>query len=384
MTALRPITHITPELRLHAGPQALERLPAELKRAGVTRAVIVAGRSLAASPEMARLRALLGAGCVGVLHTVAAHSPIDRVLATAEGLRDLGADGVIAVGGGSAVVTARAAAIALAEGADLARLATSRTAEGKLHSPRLDRQKLPQFLVPTTPTTAIVKAGSAVFEPQSGRRLALYDPKTRAQVVILDPGFLASAPMDLVTMSALDSLSLGLEGLMSLRGDALSDALLIEALFRLRQALLTEDSAARRMDLALGAILAGRGSDHTGAGAATVLGHAAGAALGLDNALVKSIVLPHVLRYNQAEIGPGLGKLARSWQIHPTIAAAEAALFELSRSLQIPQRLSQLGFASERLAEIARLGLEDWFLEGNPRPITEADQLHSILQAAWS
>ena len=57
----------------------------------------------------------------------------------------------------------------------------------KLHSPKLLAPKLPQFIVPTTPTTAMVKAGSAVFDPATGERLALFDPKTRAHAIFIDP-----------------------------------------------------------------------------------------------------------------------------------------------------------------------------------------------------
>jgi alcohol dehydrogenase class IV len=97
------------------------------------------------------------------------------------------------------MVTARAATIVLAEGEDQARLSTSRDASGRMHSPKLRAAKLPQFVVPTTPTTAIVKAGCAVFDPTAGRRLALFDPKTRAQAIFVHPDLVASAPDDLVT-----------------------------------------------------------------------------------------------------------------------------------------------------------------------------------------
>jgi alcohol dehydrogenase class IV len=49
-------------------------------------------------------------------------------------------------------------------------------------------------VVPSSPTTAYAKAGAAVRDPETGERLALYDPKARAQGVVLDPVMALTAP----------------------------------------------------------------------------------------------------------------------------------------------------------------------------------------------
>ena len=98
---------------------------------------------------------------------VLAHSPVASVEAGAQELKRLEADAVIALGGGSSIVTARAASILLAENKDVRSLCTTRDSSGELHSPKLVAKKLPHFIVPTTPTTAMVKAGSAVDAPVS-------------------------------------------------------------------------------------------------------------------------------------------------------------------------------------------------------------------------
>src|SRR5690606_1180052 len=129
----------------------------------------------------------------------------------AEELRRLEADAVIAVGGGSAVVTARAASILLAErGAPLA-LCTSQGPNGELRSPKLLAPKLPQLIVPTSPTTATVKAGSAMVDPANGQRLVLFDPKTRAQSVFIHPALTASAPSSLVISAGLNTFTMAVE-----------------------------------------------------------------------------------------------------------------------------------------------------------------------------
>ena len=214
-------------------------------------------------------------------------------------LRQLQADAVIAVGGGSAIVTARAASILLAENDAPRSLCTTRDERGGLRSPRLLAPKLRQFVAPTTPTTASVKAGSAIFNPVAGERLALFDPKTRAQAVFIHPDLILSAPRQLMTSAALDTLSLAIEGLTSRSIDPLADAQLMHAVRLLAEhlpKLASSGDLEARAALMHAAVLCGLGSDHTGAGMAILLGHAIGARHEADNGVVKAIVLPHVLR----------------------------------------------------------------------------------------
>lgn len=317
-----------------------------------------------------------------------AHSPRPQIEAGAEALRRFDADAVIAVGGGSAIVSARAAAIFLAEGNNLAAMATVPDAEGQLRSPRLKAPKLPQFIVATTPTTAMVKAGSAVFDPAQARRFALYDPKTRARAIFLDPDMLASAPMALVRSAAVDTLSLAIESLLSRNGDAIADAQLMHAVRLTVGGLRIMPKVDRphvRQDLAMAAVLSGRGSDHTGAGVATVLGHATGAAFGLDNGIVKAVMLPHAIRLNVHYAIDGLAKVASALSL-PDEAKPDAIANEVAELLfasGLPASLRELGLKRGDLRGIAEAGVKDWFLRDNPRVLSTAADLLDLLEMAY-
>jgi len=389
---MRSFQHIEAPLRLFNGPDSLGHLGRELDRAGCGRAVIVCGATLGRKGSPLDLvKAALGARCAGVFSGVRAHSPVPDVQAGARELRRLGADAVVAVGGGSAVVTARAASILLAEGEDVRALATSRDAAGRLHSPKLLAPKLPQFVLPTTPNTATVKAGSAVFDPVAGQRLAMFDPKTRSQAVFVHPGLIGSAPRALVISASLDCLSGAIEGLMSRGGDPIADAMLMHAvrlLTRNLRVLAREDGLAARGELMLAAMMSGRGTDHTGGGIATVLGHAVGARHDTGNSTVKAIVLPHVLHYNAAAAGPGLARLADALGLvtpggEASVAEIAAALEAIFTALKLPRRLREIGVARDALGEVAEHAMGDWFLRGNPRPVKEAAELRGVLEAAW-
>ena len=382
--------HITPPLRLYSGGDCLNHLGRELERLGSTRAVGVCGSSLARNPVLDLVRGAMGDRCAGVFSGVRAQSPRPAVEAAAAELKRLEADAVVVVGGGSAIVTARAASILVAEGGDLEALSTSRDAQGRLHSPRLLAPKLPQLIVLTTPTTAAVKAGSAVFDPVSKRRLALFDPKTRVQSLFIHPALIRSAPRELVLSAGLDTLSLAVEGLTSRTGNPLADALLMHAVrllaLRLPDAAIGQDPRVRG-ELILAAVLCGQGTDHTGAGIATVLGHAIGANHNVENGIAKAIMLPHALRFNAEASAPGLQKAASALGLaaeNPgTLEWITASLDRVFTSVGAPRRLREVGIEKEDLNEIAARGMSDWFLQGNPRSVTGASELRDVLEQAW-
>jgi alcohol dehydrogenase class IV len=384
--------HIFPPLRIFSGPQSLKHLGAELERLSASRAVIVCGRSIAGDEGLIQaIREAANGRCVGTHPGVAAHSPLPEVEATARALADQKADAVIAVGGGSAVVTARAASILLAEQRDPRSLCTARDPDtGKLVSPKLLASKIPQIVIPTTPTTATVKAGSAMLDPVNRARLALFDPKTRAQAVIVDPRLLATPPDALVLSAGLNTLSLAVEALLSRSGDPFSDGLLIHAVTMLVDALPaigsgTADPAEVRHSLMMASLLAGHGSDYTGAGLAIPIGHALSARFHLENGLANSLMLPHVIRFNGDHAPAGLAKLARALELpRPASSDQVAQRFSaLFQSLGMPSRLRELGVDADGLGPVADIAMDDWFIRDNPRPIKGAAELKALLEQAW-
>ena len=193
--SLPRLRHSTPAFRTFSGERALESLVHEFARTGSSRVVLFHGASMGRHDlVLEKVVSAIGERLVGRFDRVQEHSPVPVVQEAAAYLADADADAVIALGGGSAIVTARAATILHAEGGDIRDLCTRREG-GRLVSPRLEAPKIPQWVIPSTPTTAYAKAGSAVRDPSSGERLALFDPKTRAQGIFLDPDVALTAPV---------------------------------------------------------------------------------------------------------------------------------------------------------------------------------------------
>jgi alcohol dehydrogenase class IV len=390
-----PLTfqHIAAELRLYSGEDSLESLARELKRKGCQRAVVVCGRSVSRSTAMDLLRNVLGPILVGECNRVRSNSPLSAVEETTRNLGELAADAVIAVGGGSAAVTARAASILLAEKRPAHDLCTRRLPNGEFDSPRLIAPKLPQFVVPTTPSNGFVKAGSAVHDEVTGSRLALFDPKTRAKALFLHPEFLRTSPSELVRSASLNTLSTAVEALESPKCDPISEAMLLHSLRLIAQHIdrLSPEDIPARERLALAAVLCGRGTEQSGGGLASVLSHAIGHRSKVANGIVNAIVLPHTMRFNAPATLHSSRRIAEGLQIGSTLgssqrnesASAVDFLETLLGKLHIPRRLRDIGVVQDDLAQIADAAISDWFISRNPHRVSSADEVQAILKAAW-
>ena len=382
--------HLAPPARFFVGENSLVSLGRELDRLGSKRAAVVCGSSLSRDAgAMGLVRDAIGTRLAGVIANVKAHSPVPAVIETSHELAAMNADAVIAVGGGSAMVTARAASIFAAEGTNPDRLCSVRGTDGRWTSPRLDKLKLPQLVIPTTPTTACMKAGSAVFEPETGARLALFDPKTRAQSVFVHPALVSTAPQQLVLSATMNTLCMAVEGLESNQANQISDGYLMQALRLVSSRLPLEgrDDVQARCDLVLAAILVGLGTEQSAGGVASVLGYAIGARHRTDNGLVNAIMLPHTMRFNAPATQGRAGKIAVALGVagsgKPGIDQAVAAVEELIQPLPLARRLRDAGILESDLAGIAQAAIGEWFLQKNPRRVEGPEDLDALLRAAW-
>jgi alcohol dehydrogenase class IV len=386
-----PFAHIAPELRVFLGDDCLAALKRELERNHCQRALVVCGRSVGASAAIDLLRSALGPALAGVCTAAREHSPLPAVEEAARFMRAVDADAVIAVGGGSAAVTGRAATILLAEGKPARELCTRRLADGTFDSPRLNAAKLPQFVVPTTPSTAFAKVGSAIHDA-AGERLALFDPKSRARGIFIHPQFLATAPEALVRSASLNTLANAVEALESPRCDPFSEAMLMQALRLLGAGLpgLASPGSGARERLAVAAILCGRGTERGGTGLASVLAHAIGQRSHTANGIVSAIVLPHTLRFNAPAITQrsgavvdGLASVYAGSRPAEGVSEASAVVEALLARLPVPRRLRDIGVLREDLKPIAQAAMADWFIVRIPRAVPDTGTLLSILEAAW-
>jgi alcohol dehydrogenase class IV len=188
----------------------------------------------------------------------------------------------------------------------------------------------------------------------------------------------------------MDAFAQSIQGLESQRRDPLADASLLHGVRLIRRSLGVQadpSSENARGDLMLAAQLIGEGTDHTGAGAASALGHAIGARFGVGNGAAKAIVLPHTVRFNAPVTGSRLTDVADALGLanRPEGDVSEAisgTCREFFNSLAVPSRLRELNVPYDALSQIADDVSQDWFFTQNPRPMGHAE-LMELLEAAW-
>ncbi len=400
MPTVAPFRHTAYPIRIHAGDDALSDLRSAVQRTGARRPFVVCGQSIANRTNLLeRVAEALGEPPVGVFDGVQTGSPVPAVLEGTRMAREAEADLIIAVGGGSAVVTARAIIILLAEEGEPRDLATKYPPGQPPVSPRLMRPKLPNILVLTTPTTAATRAGTAMIDGETGHRLEMFDPKTRPAAVIWDTEALLTAPADLC-VSASGSLFSGVISALqgpSVNAMAVADllaslGLLVENLPAVRK---NASNGAARVNLCVASFMYNRAWDTGGGGSA--LGVVTALAHSLDtrypdcsHGAAYSILTAPGMRFNrdsnvagQARVAGALGVRepgAGEVEAAQSAADAVAGFFE---AIGLPVSLRDVGVPAEGIREIAEDAMTDFGLHRNVRPVTGVEELESVLREAW-
>ncbi len=400
MSAVAPFRHTAYPVRVFAGDDALSNLRAAVQRSGATRPFVVCGQSVAKRTNLLdRVADALGESPAGIFDEVRTGSPASAALDGCRKAREADADLIIAVGGGSAVVTARAIIILLAEGGDPHDHATKYPPGQPPSSPRLMAPKIPNILVLTTPTTAATRAGAAVIDGATGHRLEMYDPKTRPTAVIWDTEALLTAPAELC-VSASGSLFSGVIGaLQASKLNAMATAdllgalgLLVENLPAVRK---SPDDGAARVNLCAASFMYNRAWD-TGAGG-SALGVVSALAHSLDtrcpgcsHGAAYSIITGPGMRFNRDHNAAGQARVADALGIREPgasdAAAADAAADAVTaffEAIGLPVRLRDVGVPGESIPVIAGDALTDFGLHRNVRPVNGVEELEAVLRSAW-
>ncbi|MEM7249790.1 MAG: iron-containing alcohol dehydrogenase [Pseudomonadota bacterium] len=190
--------------RLFCGDHVIEsNLRRAVERVDAKRAMVICSPSIANRTNLlARIAEALQARYVGCFDGIQKDSTFESVNAATHAARDRGADLLIAVGGGSVIVSTRAVAIFLGEPGDPFEIMTQYPDDGRPYSPRLMAPKLPIINIPTTPTSAMNRAGTGLKNPGLSHRMEYFDPKTRPSAIFIDDGALMTAPTSLIRSTA--------------------------------------------------------------------------------------------------------------------------------------------------------------------------------------
>ncbi|WP_158215381.1 iron-containing alcohol dehydrogenase family protein [Candidimonas nitroreducens] len=375
-----------PASRLVLGSGVIATLAAELAGAGIRRPMVLAGARTRQSNLYAHvMHALQGLPWLDT-PPVPAHSSAELVEQLARLALAAQADGFVTVGGGSAADTAKAVAIVMAEGEPLARHAVRFTPPSTLVVPPLLKPKLPILAIPGTASGAEVTASVGVRDA-SGAKLLLSDPAVAARVVLLDPVANLCVPASLMCTTGMNALAHCIEGLYSRERTPLAEAFALDALARLAYALPAvrrrPGDEAARAQLLYAAHLAGLVLVYARTCLHHALCHVIGSVSGVPHGEANSVMLPHCVAYNAQAAAEPLARAAAALGLDGGPQSLVRALGALQVAAGVPARLRDIGVAERDLDRIAAKGMGERGLYYNPRQVTGADELRSILEAAY-
>jgi alcohol dehydrogenase class IV len=373
MAALTGDWNYPTAIRFGAG--RLDELGAACRAAGIARPLLVTDRGLAADPMIARaLRLTNDAGLDTAVFSDVAGDPTGAdVSSGGEALVAHRADGVIAIGGGSALDAGKAVAMATHQSAPLWAFEDIGDNFKRVDPARI----LPVVAVPTTAGTGSeVGRASVIKDEEARRKRIIFHPLMLPRIVIADPELTLGLPAALTAATGMDALSHNLEAFFApafhpmARGVAVEGARLV--MVWLPKAVRDGGDLEARAHM-MAAAQAGATAFQRGLGAMHALAHPLGALYGVHHGLLNAVLMPYVLAANLPAIEDDAAWLARSLGLGGRSCDLIDWVLALRGEIGIPASLAQAGAPAIDIAAVAAMAVEDPSAATNPIAFTKAD-----------
>ncbi len=301
--------------------------------------------------------------------------------------KDCGADALVAVGGGSVMDTAKGIGIIVAnpEFSDVVSLEGVAPTKNK---------SVPLIALPTTSGTAAeVTINYVITDEANKKKMVCVDPHDIPVVAIVDSELMMGMPKGLCASTGMDALTHAIEGYITAGAWEMSDMVELKAIELIHQSLydsVNGDPKARET-MALAQYVAGMGFSNVGLGIVHSMAHPLGAFYDTPHGVANALLLPYVLEYNaESPAKPKFKAIAKAMGVKHTkkmsddecVSAAIDAIRQLSVSIGIPQKLSEIGVKEEDLKDLSVAAFNDVCTGGNPRP-TSPEEILEIYKRAF-
>ena len=351
------------------------------------RVLLVAGTTIVREGHVAPLAEALRPRAVAIHTGIRPHTPRTDVARLAGAIAEHKADVVVAIGGGSVIDAAKAARLCVgngvfsAEGMDA--LLPRRGPDG-IEMPKLTAPAAFSIAVPTTLSAAEYTAMGGVTRESGDHKQAFSHPGLLPDLIVLDGQMAATTPLPVWFATGARAVDHAVETWCSINATSGTDALAIEALNLLWPALHDSVSGSDGPTSRVQA-LRGAGASISGLalgatfGASHGIGHALGSVTNMGHGETSSVMLAHVLAFNEPVNGDRQRELAALLGTSGTLASI---IGDRMRSLGLPVRLRDAGVARATLPRVAEVAARDRWVRTNPRPISQRE-IEAMLEAAW-
>ena len=360
------------------GKGAIENVVPEIQRRGFKKVFVVTDPDLVKFGVSAKVTNLLDEAGVAyyVYSDVKANPTIENVQNGVESFKKAQADSIVAIGGGSAMDTAKAIGIIITnpEYADV------RSLEGVAPT---KNPCVPIIAVATTAGTAAeVTINYVITDVENNRKFVCVDTHDIPVVAIVDPDMMSTMPKSLTAATGMDALTHAIEGYITKGAWTMSDMFHIEAIRLIANSLrgAVNNTPEGREGMALGQYIAGMGFSNVGLGIVHSMAHPLGALYDTPHGIANAIILPTVMEYNAEATGTKYREIARAMGVEGVDnmnqeeyrKAAIDAVKQLNRDVGIPDTL--IGIVNPNDIDfLAESAMADACRPGNPKDPTKED-----------
>jgi len=368
------------------GPDSVNETGLQLDELGCKKALLVTDRDLAKSEIINRVKSAIGKRLAGTFDEVTPDSGVHIVNRGAEIARSLGIDSIVTAGGGSSIDTAKGIQICLKLG-------------GKLEDHEgfniMTEKGVPHIVIPTTAGTGSEVTYAAVIKDHAQKRKLIFgDNHIIPDIAILDPVLISGMPPKLTAATGMDAFTHCVEAIHSLQREPIADALALHGIRLITEYLPRSvengNDITARGQMLIAANIAGVAFSNAQVGIIHALAHAVGAKFNVPHGVANSILMPHCMLYNldvaaerYAMIAEAMGLNVRGKTPEEAARMAIEAIRELSKKVNVPQRLRDVDVPEDRLEECVPDAMSDGSIVYNPKFVTDPGDLLNILKEAW-
>ncbi len=369
-----------------SGHGSLAAIYKEMVNLGCRRALIMTDPGVRKAGLVQLVQNALVDFCVGVFDNIAQDTDLDTVDAAVAMARELGADCMVSVGGGSVIDTAKAVCVTLKNGGK---------ANDHIAIYRLQEPQTPHIVIPTTSGTGSEVTNVAVIKSKTaGRKVYIVDRFIMPNTAILDPRFTMTLPPALTATTAMDAMTHAVEALTSIMSQPICDGQALQAVRLIREnlpkAIANGKDEKARNHLQIGATMAGWAFAIAQVGLAHAMAHTVGILHNVPHGAACGIFLPAVMRFNVdfaadklAMAAQALGVNTHGMDDRSAALAAADAVEALMKEAGHPMRLRDVGVPEDGLAMCAFHAIADSAALFNARPVNDPQEVLELYQQVY-
>ena len=355
-------------------------LPREIKERGYNKVLVVTDKALFECGVTNKVTSVLDEAGISyeVYSDVKPNPTVTNVKNGIAKCREYGADVIVAVGGGSAMDTAKGISIVMTnpDREDIVSL------EGLSNT---TNKGLPMIALPTTHGTAAeVTINYVITDEKRQVKMVCVDPHDIPVLALVDSELMESLPKGTAAATGLDALTHAVEGYITKAHNTMSDMFhmrAIELIFENLPAAVNEKDPKAIENMSIAQYMAGMGFSNVGLGIVHSMAHQLGAVYDTPHGIANAIILPTVMRFNGEvcadrfrEILCHIGRPdAANLNDQDVINTFVWKIQELSKAVGVTQTVKDTGCKEEDLEMLAEKAMADACRPGNPREVTKED-----------